>query len=170
MTINDVWNKLTRGLNSGGFTYISSSTVVMSVAGVYATGDYMGTSVTPQAFPDVVRSPNGTAVIKSISITDKSPTTNVAMELWLYSATFTAPTDNAAWDITDTQNLTFIGVIPIATTGWFASASNQNYFDGTICIPIKPAGTSLFYALVARGTTPSFTSLDLAISIGILQD
>tara|TARA_R110000868_G_scaffold377432_3_gene642736 strand:+ start:299 stop:811 length:513 start_codon:yes stop_codon:yes gene_type:complete len=170
MTLADIFRALTNGLKSGGYTQVVSSTVTMSVAGAYATGDYMGTSTTPQAFTDTVRGIGSTGIIKSISITDKIATANVAMELWLYTSTFTAPTDNGAWDITDVQNLTFVGVIPIATTGWYASSSNQNYFDGTICIPFKGTSTSLFYALVARGTTPAFTSGDLTISLGILQD
>lgn len=160
---------LTSG-NVGGFTTVVSSTVTMSVAGAYATGDYMGTTTTPQSFASVVRVSGGTGIIKSIFISDKITNTNVAMELWILSATFTAPTDNAAWAISDTEALTVQGIIPIATTGWYASGNNQIYFDGSLSIPIKPAATSLFYALVARDTTPAFTSADLTINLGILQD
>lgn len=160
---------LTSG-NVGGFTTYVSSTITMSVAGAYATGDYMGTTTTPQSFTSVVRTSGGTGTIKSITISDKITTTNVAMELWLLSATFTAPTDNAAWAISDTEALTVLGVIPINVGNWFATANNQVYFDGTLSIPIKPAATSLFYALVARGATPAFTSGDLTINLGIFQD
>ncbi len=154
----------------GGNTTIVTSTITMSVAGVYATGDYMGTTTTPQAFTSVVRLSAGTGVIKSIFISDKITTTNVAMELWLFSATFVAPTDNAAWAISDAEALTVLSIIPITTAGWYGSSNNQVYFDGTLAIPIQPAATSLFYALVARGTTPSFTSADITIGLGILQD
>ena len=57
--------------NTGGFTTIATSTPVLSVAGAYATGDYMGTTTTPQAFSDVVRKVGGTGIIKSIAISDK---------------------------------------------------------------------------------------------------
>ncbi len=154
----------------GGNTAFVKSQVVMSVAGVYATGDYMGTTTTPQSFANAVRVSGGTGVIKSISISDNILTSNINMELWLFSATFVAPTDNAAWAISDAESLTVLGVIPIASSGWYFSANNQTYFDGTLSIVINPAATSLFYALVARGTTPSFTSLDLQIALGILQD
>lgn len=154
----------------GGNTAIVTSTVTMSVAGSYSTGDYMGTSTSPQAFSGAVRLSNGTGIIKSIFISDKITTANVAMELWLFTQTFVAPTDNAAWAISDTEALSVLGVIPISTTGWYASSNNQIYFDGTLSIPIKPSATSLYYALVARGTTPAFTSLDLTIGLGILQD
>ncbi len=159
----------------GGNTVVVTSTVVMSVAGAYATGDYMGTTTSPQSFSNAVRVSGGTGIIKSLFISDKITTANVNMELWLFSQTFVAPTDNAAWAISDAEALTVLGVIPIPTvaaaqTGWYASSNNQVYCDATISIPIKLSATSLFYALVARGTTPAFTSLDLTIGLGILQD
>lgn len=160
------------GLNIGGFTTLVQSTVVMSVAGAYATGEYMGTSVTPQSFTNVTRTEGGgTGIIKSILISDKIATTNVAMELWIIDRTFTAPTDNAAWDLSDANMLFVQAIIPITTSGWYASSAGQVYFDGTLSYPIKPSGSNtLFYALVARGTTPAFTSADLTITLGILQD
>ncbi len=158
------------GANVGGFTTLVQSTVVMSAAGAYATGDYMGTTTTPQSFTAAVRKTGGTGVIKSILIADKITDTNVAMELWILDRTFTAPTDNTAWDLSDANQLFVQAIIPIATTGWYASSAGQVYFDGTLAAPIKSNGTTLFYALVARGTTPAFTSLDLTITLGILQD
>ena len=167
---------LTSG-NVGGFTTLVQSTVVMSVAGAYATGDYMGTTTTPQSFASAVRVSGGTGVIKSILISDKITTTNVAMELWILDRTYTAPTDNAAWDLSDPNMLFVQAVIPIGTTvsptsgaGWFQSSAGQVYFDGSLSYPIKSNGTTLFYALVARGTTPAFTSSDLTITLSILQD
>lgn len=156
--------------SKGGFTTLTASTVVMSVAGAYATGDYMGTSIAPQYFEDALRVQALTGVVKSIVISDKITTTNVAMELWLFSNSFVAPTDNAAWTVTDTEALTCLGVIPISTSGWYASGANQVYSDNTLSTVIKCATGKLYYALVARGTTPAFTSSDLTISIGILQD
>ena len=131
----------------------------------------MGTTTTPQSFASITRVVAGSGVIKSLVISDKITTTNVAMELWLFRATFTAPTDNAAWAISDTEALDVLAVIPIATSGWYASSNNQIYSYITLSIPFKLAsGSAVFYALVARGTTPSFTSLDLTINIGVLQD
>lgn len=155
----------------GGNTAVVSSTIVMSAAGAYATGDYMGTTTAPQSFANAVRVAAGTGILKSLVISDKITTTNVAMELWILSTTFTAPTDNAAWAISDAEALTVQAIIPITTSGWYASSNNQVYVDGSLSIPIKVAsGTGLFYALVARGTTPAFTDGDLTITVGILQD
>ncbi len=157
--------------NVGGETAVVTSTITMSAAGAYATGEYMGTSTTPQSFAAASRVASGTGVIKSIFISDKITNANVVMELWLFSDAFVAPTDNAAWAISDTEQLTFLGAIDIVTTGWKANVNGQVYYDGTICIPIKLGSTkALWYALVARGTTPAFTSGDLTIGLGILQD
>ena len=161
----------TSSANVGGFTAMSSTTITMSVAGAYATGDYMGTSTTPQTFTNVCRISGGSGVIKGISISDKIVTANVDMELWFFNATFTAPTDNAAWAITDAEATTIIGAVSLGASNWKATANNQVFYDDFTSIPFDlPTGTSIYYALVARGTTPAFTSADLQISIRILQD
>lgn len=159
--------------NTGGYTAYISSNVIMSVAGAYSSGDYIGRSTTPQSLDAVVRKPMGTGVINSITITDKITNANSAMELWIFSTSFVAPTDNAAWTISDVEATTVLGVIPIITSKWYASGANQIYFDDTVSMVIKPStagSTSIYYALVARGTTPAFTSLDLTVNIGVLQD
>lgn len=162
---------LTSG-NVGGFTTLVQSTVVMSVAGAYVTGDYMGTTTTPQSVT-AVRVSGGTGVLKSILISDKctgGTLTGTAMELWILDRTYTAPTDNAAWNMSDSDMLFVQAVIPLTATNWYPSSVGAVYVDGTLSIPIKSNGTTMFYALVARSTTKTFTSSDLTITFGILQD
>lgn len=155
----------------GGNTALVQSTVNMTIGGSYAAGDYMGVTTTPLYFQSAVRTTLGTGVIKSITIADKILTANVAMELWIFSDTFAAPADNAAFSISDVEMLNVQAIIPISTTGWYANGSNQIYHDSTLAIPVKSNdGVALYYALVARGTTPSFASSDLTITLGILQD
>lgn len=154
-------------VTQGGLVRVSS-TIVMSVAGQYATGDYIGTTTTPQSFASAVRSSGSTGRIRSINIHDKNiADAAVAMELWLYSATFTAPTDNAAWTIAD--GVTCQAIISLPTTSWFSSGANKEFCLGGLDIVVQPAATSLFYALVARGTTPTWASADLTIDLGIEQ-
>lgn len=168
---NSVVGISTTSANVGGFTTVSNSTVVMSVAGVYATGDYIGTSTTPQTFTNVCRFSAGSGIIKGIVASDKITSANVDMELWLFNTTFTAPTDNAAWAISDAEATTVIGIISLSASNWKASANNQVYYDDSFTIPFKLiTGTTLYYGLVARGTTPSLTSLDFAIGLKTLQD
>lgn len=147
-------------------------TPTLSVAGQYATGDYIGQSATPESF-SLATLPTANparAVISSLVINDKTTTAAVALELWLFSATFTAPTDNGAWDITDAHASTCVGVIPITTDRWFASSSNKVYSDYGISLLVKTSAGSLFFALVARGTTPTWAAGDLQISLGFLGD
>lgn len=153
----------------GGETVYVQSTPVMSVGSSYATGDYIGTTTTPQSFASAVRTSGGKAVIQSITISDKNTNAAVPLELWLFSATFVAPTDSAAWAISDAEALTVVGIIPITTDRWFASSNNKVYSDNNVGLVISCAATSLFYALVARGA-PTLASGDLQISLGISQD
>lgn len=153
----------------GGMVTLTS-TPTLSVAGSYATGDYIGPTTTPASFTSVVRISGGSAEIRSLVVIDKTvAAAPVALELWLFSATFTAPTDNAAWAITDAESLTSLGVIPITTDRWFASSNNRVWSDDNVGKIVTPAATTLFYALVARGTTPTWVSGDIQVSIGVVQ-
>lgn len=153
----------------GGETVYVQSIPVMSVGASYATGDYIGTTTTPQSFASAVRTSGGKGLLQSITISDKNTNAAVALELWLFSATFVAPTDSAAWAISDAEALTVVAVVPLTTDRWMSSANNKVYSDGNLGVVISCAATSLFYALVARGA-PTLVSGDLQISLGILQD
>ena len=80
-----------------------------------------------------------------------------------------APTDSTAWTITDTENLTVVGVLPITTDKWYASGANKVYSEGALGKEITCAVTSLFYAIVMRGTQSTWASGDLQISLGLQQ-
>lgn len=154
----------------GGETVYSTVTPTLSVAGAYASGDYIGQSATPQSFAGAVRSAGFKATVKSLTIVDKVVTAPVALELWLFSATFTAPTDNAAWTVSDADALNCVAVIPITTDKWYLGTVNKVYSDDTISKVVTCASTTLFYALVARGATPTWASGDLQLSLGLLLD
>ncbi len=154
-----------------GVSALVTSAVVFTDTNARATGDYCGTDTAPQSFANAVRVSGGTGIIKSVRITDYTTTAAVDMELWLFSATFTAPADNAAWTVSDAEALTCLGVIPLPASKWYASGANKVFSDDTLGLVIKPAATSLFYALVARGTTPAWTTAaGLQLALGILQD
>ena len=106
-------------------TIYTTSIVSMSVPGAYVTGDYVGPSLVPLSFPNAVSVSGGRGIIKSIAMTDKTTTAAIALELWLYSANFTAPVDSAAWDISDADNLKCLGVIPMVTSKWYASSKKR---------------------------------------------
>lgn len=153
----------------GSPTAYLTSTPTLTVASGYTTNDYVGPSTTPASFANAARVSGGKLVIKSLTITDKTTTAAVALELWLFSATVTVPADSAAWSISDADNLLCVGVIPITADKWYASALNKVYSDDSLSKVVKCAATSLFYALVARGVPPAWADQDLALSIGVLQ-
>lgn len=150
-------------------TAYSQASPAFATGGVYATGNYAGPSTTPGFFPNVARAAGLRSIVKSIVITDKVITAAVAMELWLFSQSVTVPTDKAAWDLTDANALFCQGVIDLDPLRWKLSASNKIYTDDRPGLVVQPVGTSLFYALVPRGTTPSWASGDIQISLGLLQ-
>lgn len=146
-----------------------TSTPTLSVAGAYATGDYIGPSTSPTSFSAAVIEAGAKARLVSLAIVDKATAAAVALELWLFSATFTAPNDNAAWAITDAHAAMCQGVIEIPTTRWYASSNNKVFSRDDLNLIVQPSGTALFYALVSRGSTPTWASGDLALTLGVEQ-
>lgn len=153
-----------------GVSDVISVTPTFTVGGAAAADDYVGKSASPEFFTRVARRDGFPAIVKSLVITDKLTTAAVDLELWLFNATFTAPTDNAAWAISDADQVKCLGVIPLPATGWFLNANGKVFTDHTLGLVVKPAGTALFFALVTRGTTPAWVTGDLQLSLGILQD
>lgn len=149
---------------------IVSSTITFTDTNARATGDYCGTDTTPQAFTSVNRVSAGTVRLNNLVVISELETTPVALELWLFSATFTAPADNAAWTVSDADVANCVGVIKIASTDFVLSAVN-GVATVSLDILVKPAAQSLFYALVARGTTPAWTTADgVILKLGVESD
>lgn len=130
--------------------------VTLSVGGSYATGDYVGTSATPITFANAVKTSGGSATIRSITISDPAASTAAALELWLFNATMTPPTDSAAWDCSDANGLKCVGVISIPTTAQFLSSATGVMHVGNLGLQFHCAATSLFGAFVTRGS-PTYT-------------
>lgn len=155
---------------SVGVSDVIRITPTFSVGGAAATGDYVGKTTEPEFFTRVARRDGFPAIIKSLVITDKTTTTAVAMELWLFESTFTAPTDNAAWAISDADQLKCVGVLALAADRWYSNSNGKVFTDDRFCLPLKPTAQNLYFALVARGTTPAWATGDLTLSLGVLQD
>lgn len=153
-----------------GVSDVIRVTPTFTVGGAGASGDYQGKSTAPEFFTRVARRDGFPAIIKSVVITDKTTTAAVAMELWLFESTFTAPTDNDAWAISDADQLKCVGVLELAANRWYANSNGKVFSDDRFCLPLKPTAQALYFALVARGVTPAWVTGDLQISLGVLQD
>lgn len=152
-----------------GLTMRSTAAPVLTVAGSYAANDYVGTSLLPWVFPNALRSGGpGTGVLTSAFLVD-AVLASVAAELWLFSRPIVPPADSAAWTLSDADMaLAFIGVLPFST--YYASAANSvSTLSGLAMGVWSDAGTTLFGALVTRGS-PAYTSGSVQITLAILAD
>lgn len=129
----------------------------------YASGDSLHTTVL--TFANAVGVSGGSGVVDKLVISDHD-VQSAAGELWLFNATVTPATANAAHSISDADADKCIGVIPFGT--YYASALNS-ISVARPGLPIKCAATSLFGILVTRGT-PTYTASGLVVTLQISQD
>jgi hypothetical protein len=144
-----------------------TATSTISSGSIYAAKDAVGGIWT---FASAARFSGGTGVLRAVTIYDLGQQL-AALDLVLFSATIAGTvTDNAAFDPTDADldNVQYVTSIA-ATTGW--KDFNDNAVAQVACeVPYVCAATSLFGALVARGT-PTYTSTgDLKIALMVERD
>ena len=150
----------------GGLCYTVAANPVLTVAGAYIAGDYVGTSATAMTFTNVVRDVGESGVIESIVLIDQAAQ-SVSLELWLFDTAPTPPADNAAWTIADADALTCIAVVPFQV--YYASALNSVSNPKGLGLTFNTTGATrnIYGCLVTRGT-PTYASLDLMVRLQIL--
>lgn len=149
-------------------TVAIAASVTLTVGATYAAGDFVGTSAAPISFANAARVSGGSGTIRSVTISDPSASTAAALELWLFNATVTPPADSAAWNLSDADGLKCVGVIQIPTTAQFLSSATGVMHVGLLGLQFHCAATTLFGALVTRGT-PTYTGT-LQVMLEIEQD
>jgi hypothetical protein len=143
-----------------------SQTPTVSSGAIYAAKDAIGALLT---FANAARASGGSIVIDAVQIVDKGQQMR-ACDLVLFDRTFTAPTDNAAFDPTDAELATCIGVIPISPSDYADFTDNSVATRDRLGLAAVLNGTDLFGVLVARAT-PTYTSTsDIIITVTIYQD
>lgn len=155
-------------INVADATVAITVSVTLTVGASYATGDFVGTSATPISFANAVRTSAGSATLRSVTISDPAASTAAALELWLFNATVTPPADSAAWDLSDANGLKCVGVIAIPTTAQFLSSATGVLHVGALGLQFHCAATTLFGALVTRGS-PTYTGT-LQVTLEIEYD
>jgi hypothetical protein len=143
-------------VNVSSATVAITVSVTLTVGATYVTGDFVGTSATPITFANAVRTSGGSATLRSVTISDPAASTAAALELWLFNATVTPPNDSAAWNLADPSGLLCVGVVSIPTTAQFLSSATGVMHVGGLGLQYHCAATSLFGALVTRGS-PTYT-------------
>lgn len=154
--------------NMGGITKTIQMTPVLTVAGLYSDGDFVGTSGAAIAFANAGLAVGKGGLIESAILTDYAAQ-NASIELWLFTANVTPPADNAAWTITDAHALTCIGVITFDI--YKASAANSVSPQSNLGLAFNcaAAATTIYGCLVTR-TAKTWATGELSVSISILQD
>jgi hypothetical protein len=143
-------------INVADATVNITVSVTLTVGATYATGDFVGTSTTPISFANAVRTSGGSATLRAVTISDPAASTAAALELWLFNATVAPPADSAAWALSDADGLKCVGVVPIPTTAQFLSSATGVMHVSPLGVQYHCAATTLFGALVTRGS-PTYT-------------
>ena len=144
-------------------TTISQTPTV--TAGAYSAGDAVGGLLT---FANAARVAGGGGVIKDAIFLDDAGQ-DAAMELWLFSVTFTAMADNAAWNPSSADLRNLVAIIPTSSGAWY-DAGTESAAMVEIAQRYDLDGTSMFGQLVTRGTPTFAATDDISVMIGLLQD
>ena len=141
---------------------------------IYASGDLIGGKLT---FTNAVRSSVGSGYVVSVTITDLSAqASDLDLVLFKSDPTATTFTDQAALDIADADVPKVLGVVSFASSSRYAWVDNGVKHTASLLIPVRAetsAGlpnTSLYGALVSRGTPTFSASGDLTVTLAISQD
>jgi hypothetical protein len=133
----------------------------------YSTGNSVGGKLT---FAGVARTGVGSGIMQSLVLTCKSVQT-CTYDLVLFNAdpTATTITDKVALTINSADLPKIIGVIHVNDLTSFATNCEAQALN--LALPFAlPSGTTMYGALVVRGT-PTYTSTsDVTISARIIQD
>ncbi len=142
-----------------------AQTPTISTSPAYTAKDAIGGLLT---FANAVRASGGTGKIAAVQIEDKGQQ-KADIDLVLFNATITAPTDNAIFNPSDAEVGTCVGYIPIGG-GMYSDFSTNSVANAIPGLEFVLAGTSLFGVLVAR-STPTYTSTtDIVVTLTIQQD
>lgn len=158
------------GVASAQETYFTQFLTVSPVVdtSAYATGDLIGSKLT---YIPAVRPSTKTGVFIGAVISDLAAQT-ADMDLVLFSdnPTGTTFTDQAALDIADADLPKVIAVIPFRSTGVYTFADNGVHTTNSVMVPVKSLNSTIYAALVSRGTPTFASSADLKITLAIAED
>ena len=142
--------------------YKSPTVELVVTAGGYTAGDALGAAA---SFPNI---PERGTIMSAFLIDDDDTPSGSNVEMVLFARSIVGTADNAAFDPTDAEMLTCIGVIAISSH--FAFVSNGMSIVDNIALPYEAPDGVLYFQMVDRGGTmsPSATS-DIHVGIGIVH-
>lgn len=134
---------------------------------IYAAKDAVGGIM---SFTSAVRASGGSGLLRQVTILDKGQQM-AGLDLVLFTATIAGTvTDNAAFDPTDADLANIVGHVTFTATTDYKDFNDNSVSSKTVEIPFLCAATTLFGALVARGTPTYVSTSDLTVTLTIDQD
>ena len=144
---------------------VTIAVIPVVTAGAYSAGDAVGTII---PFANAARVSGGGGVLKQVTIIDDAGQ-DAELELWLFSESFTAIADNAAFAPAEAELEKLICIVS-TTDGTWRAAGTPSAVVVEVAQRYDLTGTSMFGQLVTRGT-PTFAAVDdVTVKIGLLQD
>lgn len=146
-------------------TKVVESTPTISTS-IYASGDQVGGAI---SFSNAAASRVFTGVISSVTIIDQDKE-GADFDVVFFDTSFTSSGDNNAFNPSDANNLNVICVVNLTTDASF-STNGISYATNVNCpFDLGEGNTTLYAALVVRGTPTYTATSDLTLRVGILQD
>ena len=131
----------------------------------YTAGDLIGGKLTlSSAYPSAAQEP----YLHSITVQDlDSQAAELDFIFFDADPAATTFTNNAALDIADADLPKIIGFATLTASDYCAFADNSVGTVGNLGIVCKPAGSTLYAAIVARGT-PTYSASGLSVAFGFV--
>jgi hypothetical protein len=150
-------NQLRVQVVSGGLTTASTA---------YSAGDQVGTQFT---IANAARASGGTGTIVGATLLDKADIAG-GYNLWVFRASVTPASDNAAVSFSDTDMESLVGIIPLA--GPYDGGANKFLQAQGIGFPYDcSGGTSLYVNLqTSIGHTFFGAVTDLVLTLWVVRD
>ena len=155
----------------GAYSTVLTATPAVDTS-AYSDGDLIGTAEI--ALPLAVRADGlkeASGIIQAVIVTDLADQ-GADLDVYFFDKELTNTTfsDNDAWDVSDVDLLTLIGVANITDWRSLSDNSNGQLFNIGLPFVLPSDSTTLYVVLVSRGTPTFVTTSDLTIRIAILQD
>jgi hypothetical protein len=165
-------NAVDSHLSTASVLLVGASDTVVTVTptldtNAYASGDLLFDST---EVAGAVRANGSTAILQSVTITDKADQ-KVAFTLLIANAATDFGTLNAAPDPDDTEAVTVIGWVPVAATDYVDLGGASVACIRNLGLLLKAGGatTSIYIAGVNGTSTPTYAASDLVLQLGLLR-
>jgi hypothetical protein len=142
---------------------VVSVTPTVSTSPAYTAGDLVGGKMT---FANVIRAASESSILRQVIITDLAMQ-SAELDLILFDAdpSGTTFTDNAAFDIADADLVKIIGILTLAAADYAAFVDSSAGIITSQLGIVPASGTSLYGALVTRGTPTFAGTTDVTVRL-----